>query len=66
MQATKAVQQTYITFDTGKIFLVTAHAPTHDLNGKTVEFLRKFNPGNQGRSARLECWSYGRAGDRTR
>jgi len=38
----EAVQQTYITFDTGKIFLVTAHAPTHDLNGKTVEFLRKL------------------------
>jgi hopanoid biosynthesis associated RND transporter like protein HpnN len=36
----EAVKQTYITFDNGKIFLVTAHAPAHNLNGKAVERLR--------------------------
>jgi hypothetical protein len=29
----EAVRKTYITFASGKIFLVTAHAVTHDLNG---------------------------------
>jgi hopanoid biosynthesis associated RND transporter like protein HpnN len=38
----EAVQRTYITFDNGKIFLVTAHAPVHELNGKAVERLRKL------------------------
>ncbi len=38
----EAVRQTYITFANGKIFLVTAHAPVHDLNGKAVERLRKL------------------------
>jgi hopanoid biosynthesis associated RND transporter like protein HpnN len=38
----EAVRKTYITFANGKIFLVTAHAPTHDLNGKAVERLRQL------------------------
>jgi hypothetical protein len=38
----EAVRQTYITFANGRIFLVTAHAPTHDLNGKAVERLRQL------------------------
>ncbi|MEI9865162.1 MAG: MMPL family transporter [Limisphaerales bacterium] len=38
----EAVRNTYITFDHGKIFLVTAHAPIHDLNGKAVERIRKL------------------------
>ena len=38
----EAVRQTYITFANGKIFLVTAHAPVHDLNGKAVERLRQL------------------------
>jgi uncharacterized protein len=38
----EAVRKTYITFANGKIFLVTAHAPVHDLNGKAVERLRKL------------------------
>ncbi len=38
----EAVRQTYITFANGKIFLVTAHAPTHDLNGKAVERLQQL------------------------
>jgi hopanoid biosynthesis associated RND transporter like protein HpnN len=38
----EAVRRTYITFANGRIFLVTAHAPTHDLNGKAVERLRQL------------------------
>jgi len=38
----EAVRQTYITFAGGKIFLVTAHAPVHELNGNAVERLRKL------------------------
>jgi uncharacterized protein len=38
----EAVRKTYITFADGRIFLVTAHAPTHDLNGAAVERLRKL------------------------
>ena len=38
----EAVRKTYITFNNGKIFLVTAHAPIHDLNGKAVERLRQL------------------------
>ena len=38
----EAVRKTYITFANGKIFLVTAHAPVHDLNGKAVERLRQL------------------------
>jgi hopanoid biosynthesis associated RND transporter like protein HpnN len=38
----EAVRKTYITFATGKIFLVTAHAATHDLNGKAVERIRQL------------------------
>src|SRR3984957_8164661 len=38
----EAVRQTYITFVSGKIFLVTAHAPSDDLNGKAVERLRQL------------------------
>src|SRR5271154_2490003 len=38
----EAVLKTYITFANGKIFLVTAHAPIHDLNGKAVERLRQL------------------------
>ena len=38
----EAVRQTYITFNGGKIFLVTAHAPVHDLNGKAVERIRQL------------------------
>src|SRR5271170_4222011 len=38
----EAVRKTYITFANGKIFLVTAHAPIHDLNGKAVERLRQL------------------------
>jgi len=38
----EAVRKTYITFAGGKIFLVTAHAPVHDLNGKAVERLRQL------------------------
>ena len=36
----EAVRRTYITFANGRIFLVTAHAPIHDLNGKAVERIR--------------------------
>ncbi|MDD5138694.1 MAG: MMPL family transporter [Verrucomicrobiales bacterium] len=38
----EAVRQTYITFAGGKIFLVTAHAPVHDLNGPAVERIRQL------------------------
>jgi hopanoid biosynthesis associated RND transporter like protein HpnN len=38
----EAVRQTYITFAGGKIFLVTAHAPTDDLNGNAVERVREL------------------------
>jgi len=38
----QAVRQTYITFADGKIFLVTAHAPVHDLNGPAVHRLRQL------------------------
>jgi uncharacterized protein len=38
----EAVRKTYITFNNGKIFLVTAHAPIHDLNGNAVERLRQL------------------------
>jgi uncharacterized protein len=38
----QAVRQTYITFANGKIFLVTAHAPIHDLNGNAVERIRQL------------------------
>jgi hopanoid biosynthesis associated RND transporter like protein HpnN len=43
-----AVRKTYITFNNGKIFLVTAHAPIHDLNGKAVERLRQLIQETQG------------------
>ncbi len=32
----------YITFDHGRIFLVTAHAPSDKLNGKAIERLRRL------------------------
>ena len=38
----EAVRKTYITFANGKIFLVTAHAPVHDLNGQAVERIRRL------------------------
>jgi uncharacterized protein len=38
----EAVRKTYITFANGKIFLVTAHAVTHDLNGRAVERIRQL------------------------
>ena len=38
----EAVRRTYITFANGKIFLVTAHAPIHDLNGRAVERIRRL------------------------
>jgi hopanoid biosynthesis associated RND transporter like protein HpnN len=44
----EAVRQTYITFANGKIFLVTAHAPVHELNGKAVERLRQLIQETQG------------------
>jgi len=36
----EAAAGTYITFNHGKIFLVTAHAPTEDLNNAAVERIR--------------------------
>lgn len=36
----EAEQQIYITFDKGRIFLLTAQAPDEDMNGKSVERLR--------------------------
>jgi hypothetical protein len=44
----EAVRKTYITFANGKIFLVTAHAPIHGLNGKAVERLRQLIVETQG------------------
>jgi hopanoid biosynthesis associated RND transporter like protein HpnN len=44
----EAVRKTYITFNNGRIFLVTAHAPIHDLNGKAVERLRQLIQETQG------------------
>ena len=44
----EAVRKTYITFASGKIFLVTAHALTHDLNGRAVERLRQLIQATQG------------------
>ncbi len=44
----EAVRKTYITFANGKIFLVTAHAPIHDLNGKAVERIRQLIQETQG------------------
>ncbi len=38
----QAVRQTYITFAGGKLFLVTAHAPVHDLNGPAVDRMRQL------------------------
>jgi len=38
----EAAAETYITFDQGRIFLVTAHAPNEDLNGDAVERLRQL------------------------
>ena len=42
MRGDEAVRKTYITFDNGKIFLVTAHAPTKDLDGQAVERIRQL------------------------
>jgi uncharacterized protein len=36
----EAEQQIYITFDKGRLYLVTAHAPKADLNGAAVERMR--------------------------
>ena len=44
----EAVRKTYITFANGRIFLVTAHAVTHDLNGKAVERIRQLMAETQG------------------
>lgn len=44
----EAVRKTYITFANGKIFLVTAHTPVHDLNGKAVERIRQLILETQG------------------
>jgi hopanoid biosynthesis associated RND transporter like protein HpnN len=44
----EAVRKTYITFANGKIFLVTAHAPARELNGKAVERLRQLIQETQG------------------
>src|ERR1019366_7418074 len=38
----EAVRKTYITFANGKIFLVTAHAPVHELNGPAVDRIRQL------------------------
>ena len=38
----EAVRKTYITFANGKIFLVTAHAPVHELNGRAVDRIRQL------------------------
>jgi hypothetical protein len=38
----QAVRQTYITFARGRIFLVTAHAPTHEMSGRAVERIREL------------------------
>lgn len=38
----KADQQIYITFDDGRIFLLTAHARADEVNGDAVERLRKL------------------------
>lgn len=38
----EAVRKTYITFANGKIFLVTAHAPSNPLNGPAVNRLRQL------------------------
>jgi len=38
----EAVRKTYITFNNGKIFLVTAHAPVDALNGKAVTRIRQL------------------------
>jgi hypothetical protein len=37
-----AEQQMYITFDNGRLYLVTAQAPTEDLNDKAVERLKQL------------------------
>ena len=44
----EAVRKTYITFANGRIFLVTAHAPVHDLNGNAVERIRQLIRVTQG------------------
>jgi uncharacterized protein len=36
------VSDTYITFNQGRIFLLTAHAPSNMLNGKAIERLRQL------------------------
>ena len=36
------VSDTYITFNHGRIFLLTTHAPTNSLNGKAIERLRQL------------------------
>ena len=38
----KAASESYITFNHGKIFLVTAHAPTNDLNAAAIYRLREL------------------------
>ncbi len=38
----EAIRKTYITFASGKIFLVTAHALVHELNGKAVDRMRQL------------------------
>ncbi len=38
----QAVRQTYITFAGGRIFLVTAHAPTQELSVRAVERIREL------------------------
>src|SRR5664280_3657622 len=38
----EADQQVYITFDKGRVFLVTAQAPTEDLNGAAVARMRQL------------------------
>jgi predicted RND superfamily exporter protein len=38
----EAEQQMYITFDNGRIYLVTAHAPSDELNEKTIARLRQL------------------------
>ena len=56
-----ADQQIYITFDNGHIYLVTAQAPTEDLNEKAVLRMRATGGGNQGRGAGPQCRADGLA-----
>jgi hypothetical protein len=54
----EAEQQIYVTFDHGRIYLVTAQAPREELNGEAVERTARLGGRDQGGGARTKRWAY--------